>query len=298
MQYNHQKIKVLITGATGFIGRHLVDKLVTSNEFEIYATARQVEGLNSKVHWIKVDLNIQDWTEKLPEIGFDLVIHLAQSYEYRNFPEGAKSISKINVSSTADLASWSVKQKVKRFIFTSTGNVYGSEDRLFVETDIPKPESFYGVSKLCGEMLLKPFSDYMEIIILRLFTVFGPDQKDSMLPGIIDRVKSGQTVVLAGGVGVRFTPVYIDDCVGILIKAATVNIENSYEVVNVSGQKSVDLKKTIDVLGNITGKAINFKITNNRPKHLVGCMKRMNKLFGVVETSYEEALSRTYKSMK
>jgi UDP-glucose 4-epimerase len=294
-------MKILVTGASGFIGRNLLPVQVNQSETNtVFAVVRQMpKDAHPNVNWIVTDLGISDWTKSLPDEDFDAIIHLAQSKRYREFPNQAIDIFNINVKATVELAEWTLRHRVKRFLFASTGNVYGSKDCAHREEDRCVPETMYGASKLSAEILLKPFSEFMDVLVLRLFGVYGPGQRDVMLPWIIQLFNAGSEITLAGNVGVKFNPIYIDDCVSIIHRLTAGPTSTGYEILNIGGAEIIDLRQVSELLENLGGKKALTRITTDCPKQLVGSIEKLRQSYGVTEgVPFLEGLRRTFHSFK
>jgi UDP-glucose 4-epimerase len=270
-------MRILVTGSTGFIGRHVLRALSRMPDTKVFALTRDVDiDERDGVTRIAVDLSMRDWTRNLPSDGIDVVLHLAQSRRYREFPACASDIFNVNVKSTVDLAEWAIEAGVKKFLFASTGNVYGSKDRIFREDDVCQPDSMYGASKLSAEILLRPFSNFFDIAVLRLFCVFGPGQEGAMMPGIIGRFVEGSEITLAGNIGVKFNPIYIDDCVSVVVRMMEKKLTSSFEVLNVGGDETVDIRRVAAELEGITKNVANVRVTDDAPKYLVGSIDKLS----------------------
>ena len=288
-------MKILITGASGFIGRNFVKLLRASTDIEqIYAVVREpvIDPL-SWIEYIEADICRKGWTDRLSGREIDMVVHLAQSSHYRDFPEQAHDIVSVNVTATRELAHWCYINQVKRFIFASTGTVYGPDEKVHKESDQCHPETMYGASKLAAEVLLKPYAVFMDVLILRLFGVYGPGQENTLLPNIIDRFRSGSEIVLAGGIGVLFNPIYIHDCAEILKSLLTSSAPGGHVILNVGGLEEVNLQQVVSLLGKIADGNANIKITEDNPVKLVGSTEKMLALGYHPSVSFEEGLGRT-----
>lgn len=293
-------MKILVTGATGFIGRNLLPVLANKHvKNTVYAVARRIpNNAYAAVNWIAADLGISDWTKTLPDDAVDIVIHLAQSKRYREFPSQAADIVGINVSATAELAEWALRHHVQRFLFASTGNVYGSKDGVRREEDQCNPETMYAASKLAAELLLKPFSEYMNIWALRFFGVYGPGQTEAMLPGIIQRFNSEDEITLARNIGVRFNPIYVDDCVAILHFLTGVAASSSFEVLNIGGAECIDLRQVSELLESFGEKKALTRVTADCPVQLVGSTEKLRQLYGCAEwTPFRNGLRLAFDAL-
>jgi len=176
-----KRLTVLITGASGFIGKHLINSLIGSNEFSIRGLVGRnmvdFNDLNVKIYAETIDENT-DWTEKLRDC--DVVIHLAGIAHVFDKPsaEMKDKYQSINVRSTANLAKYAVKAGVKKFIFLSSITVNGFEtnkDTPFTENDKLNPNTLYASSKSEAEDLVKLTCENtnMSYVIIRPPLTYG-----------------------------------------------------------------------------------------------------------------------------
>src|ERR1700688_1883265 len=113
-------MRILVTGATGFLGRHLLPLM---NGHEIFALARHPASSSMDgpwVNWIEADLSREVDVHRLPS-KMDAIIHLAQSSRFRDFPGGAGDVFAVNVAAPSALMQWAVTAGVSRAVFASTG---------------------------------------------------------------------------------------------------------------------------------------------------------------------------------
>lgn len=290
-------MKILVTGASGFIGRNLLPVLTKRGARDtVFAVVRTIpKDAVPNVKWITADLGNVEWTKCLPDAHFDIVIHLAQSKHYRDFPSRVDDIFKINVQATVELAEWALSHGVSRFLFASTGNVYGFRSTVHREEDRCDPETMYGASKLSAEILLKPFSDFMVVLALRFFGVYGPGQMEAMLPGIIQRFNAGDEITLAGNVGVRFNPIYVDDCSAAIYGLTTAVSLSGYEVLNIGGAELIDLRQVSELMERYSGMKAVIRLTSDQPKELVGSNEKLHRLCALTpRTPFQEGFRRTF----
>src|SRR5689334_12024642 len=132
-------MRILITGATGFIGHHLVRKLCDKHQVFALSQRPPLALSSDRTIWIEQDLTRPLAADaRLPE-SVDAVIHLAPSKFYKEVPDQSKNIFGVNVNRPFHLLEYARRAGVKQFIFTSTGGVYGYSYEKFVETDPVTP---------------------------------------------------------------------------------------------------------------------------------------------------------------
>lgn len=275
--------KVLITGSTGYIGSHFAEYCRHSCGWEPI-TVDRAGGF---------DFTASGWTERLPDRPIDLVVHLAQSRMYRDFPVGARDMFLVNVASTVELLEWSRLHGVKRFVFTSSGTVYGSSPGLLVEDAPCDPATMYAATKLAAEYMIRPYAEFLEIVSARLFSVYGPNQQGTLIANMIERVSTGQEIVLAGKVGIYLTPIFIGDCVKVLARLATAPIEGHETLVNVAGDESISLAEIVTRIAARLGKRAAVRMTADEPRYLRGDCSQLKKVYAEPFVSFDDGLDVT-----
>jgi dTDP-glucose 4,6-dehydratase len=187
--------KILVTGGAGFIGSHIVDRLLNEG-FNI----RVVDNLSTgdeknlaqhqgkeNLQFIEGDIRNFDLAKELVE-GVDAVFHEAALVSVTRSVEDPLLANEVNVTGTLNLLKACVDAKVKRFVFASSCAVYGDHETLpNHENLMPRPLSPYAVSKLAAENYVKVFNDVygLETVILRYFNVYGPRQSYGPYSGVI-----------------------------------------------------------------------------------------------------------------
>jgi nucleoside-diphosphate-sugar epimerase len=173
-------INVLVTGATGFIGRSLIQKLTEDNRYSPVAAVRD-KSLKSPLAVKSVLgcdlLSYNNWGEAL--LGVEVVLHTAARVHILNetITDPLKEFRKVNTIGTLNLARQAADSGVRRFIFISSIGVNGNQSlRPFSENDVPNPVEPYAISKLEAESGLRQLAEQtdMEIVIIRPPLVYGP----------------------------------------------------------------------------------------------------------------------------
>lgn len=284
--------RVLVTGATGFVGRQLVRRMV--GDFELYCLSRrpapdlELEGIT----WQEHDLSQSNLPAEMPS-GIDSVIHLAQSRHYRDFPEKADDIYNINVHSTALLAEWARSVGVTRFISVSSGGIYRPSEAPLTE-DSPihfeGPLSYYMATKHAAELLLEPYASFFAVIILRPFFIYGPNQPhDMFIPRIIGKVRRGDAVILQSSDGIRVNPVHVNDMVNAILKTLTLD---HIGPINVAGPDVLTLKSLANIIAGHCGlKAVFKEQVDAKPAHRVAEISLMAEILGHPGVRFETGVA-------
>lgn len=190
-------VKVLVTGGAGFIGSHVVDRLV-ANHYKVRViddlSTGQLDNIqehvaSGAVDFVKGDIRDVSLVEKSLE-GANAVIHLAALASVPFSIEHPALTFDVNLSGTLNLLRYSIKQKVNRFVFISSCAVYGDPKSLPVsEHAQTNPISPYAESKLIAERYCLGFAQRQLIrsVVLRFFNVYGPRQGINEYSGVITR---------------------------------------------------------------------------------------------------------------
>jgi nucleoside-diphosphate-sugar epimerase len=275
-------MRVIVTGAAGFIGQHLAARLLKESDMDVTHVVRTSDSSSTNLRndAIAVDLSVPGWTRRLPA-GVDVVVHLAQSRQHRSFPQGASDVYQVNVNATFELLEWARAANVRKFIFASTGSVYRPQPRRLTEDDATHTNSFYAASKIAGEMFCSAYGGQFDVTILRLFGAYGPGPSTSVLPRLMRMIANGETITLDGGLGLLTTPVYVSDCADAMMRCirATEN-RGAVRVLNICGDEEVSLRDACAILGELLGREPVLLANDRLPSILSGNNTRAKELLG------------------
>lgn len=252
--------RILVFGASGYVGSKLINAN-TNTEVELIPVVRSSTGRAGEIVFDLSTSNPEDLQSDV-----DGVLYLAQSSQYRIFPEGSADMLNINGLAVNTLLEWCRKNNIGRFVFASTANVYETVDRPIDNTVAVNPRSYYGFSKSVGEKACEFYRDFIDITVLRLFTIYGPDQKGMLVPNIIDSVKSSREITLNKGIGLYLSPIYIDNVLEVL--HGLIGSNKSPEVINVCGPEVVSLKQMVEHIEKETGEKASIKELDRDPVYL------------------------------
>lgn len=280
--------KLVITGATGLIGKHFVENAPES--WAITAIVRSVETLPMRASLDAVVKNLSgNWsTEGLPD-KVDVVIHLAQSDHFRKFPEKADDVFAVNVASVARLLDYARGAGAKKFILGSTGGLSASPSA-FTTSGGDGQLSFYHAAKLCAETLARPYASLMDIVVLRFFFVYGPGQDERFLiPRLIESVKAGRPIILSGDMGVTLSPTHVSDAAGAVESA--IDLAGSH-IIDVAGPERLCLREMCETIGKLVGKKPAFDIRHDGrgPSVITGDISAMSRLLKPPVVKFSEGV--------
>lgn len=283
--------RVLITGATGFVGRHAIAALAARHE--VWALVRRIpEQPDPRVRWLLHDLSLARPIAGLPR-RIDAVVHLAQSPNYRAFPERGAEIHAVSAGATATLLDWAVRAGASRFVLASTGGVYGTADAPLAEDQtIPRPSGplgFYFATKLMAETLLQQYEDRLSPAVLRYFFLYGQGQSPQMLlPRLLASIRDGRPIRLQGEEGLRYNPLHISDAVAATVAAVERECSGIF---NVAGPEITTLRQVCETLGELCGVAPRFERDLSAPTNaLVADIARAREALAAPRVGLAEGL--------
>ncbi|MES3037931.1 MAG: NAD-dependent 4,6-dehydratase LegB [Bdellovibrionota bacterium] len=267
--------KVLVTGADGFIGSHLVELLLAEgykvralsyyNSFNSWGWLEDLPK-NSNLEIISGDIRDPFLCDKLCE-GVDSVLHLAALIGIPYSYVAPDSYVDVNVKGTLNICQAAKHHKVKRVIHTSTSEVYGSAVYVPIDEKHPlQPQSPYSASKISADAMAMSYfySFELPLTVARPFNTFGPRQSArAVIPTIISQIAKGQDTIKLGDVTTTRDFNFVSDTARgflALLKAPasigkTVNIGSGYEI---------SVHDTIKLISKLMGKNVKVELDNER----------------------------------
>lgn len=216
-------MRVLVTGATGFIGSHILGKL--AEKHEVYGTGRRKSDLETL---IRCDLNDFNQVRNLSgDLKPDVIVHAAASANLQT--ETATDGYLNNVSSTLNLLKSSIEFGTKKIIFLSSNMLYGLGYSVEPETaDSANPQNWYAESKWICEKLLKDNADRIPSVILRLPSVLGWEKTTTdVVHDMIHSLKSDKKIVIFGDGTSKRQFIHIDDLSNLIDTLISKEVERS-----------------------------------------------------------------------
>lgn len=264
-------MKILVTGGVGFIGAHLVKKLLEKkHQVLVIDNLSTIGGIiykNPKSKFIKGDLvNFTD-VKKIERWKPEIIYHLAAQSGGESAYLDPKKDFLSNGFGTYNLCKMAKNLKVKHFIYTSSVAVYGSNSNKKInESSKINPDSIYGVSKFAGEMFVKQMLKNTQIktTIFRIFNTYGPGENLNYLKKGMVSIYSGyiwkkKPIEVKGTLDRVRDITYIDDTIDVLYKTLNNKRLKKNNIINLSSGKSYTVKKLLKEILQSCGKK-NYKI--------------------------------------
>lgn len=292
------KIKILITGAAGFIGKSIIRKLINSPQhFDIYCMdicniPDSLYDHQKQLTWLKVSFVKDEALKYLSSISPDVLIHLATTM----FPNESKNKPVEdcfeNLYKTLIFFEKAYKTGTNRIIFASSaGTVYGNVNQSSPvdEKNVTVPLVSYGVTKLSVEHYLRLLATKYKgtSICLRVSNPYGEEQSltgnQGVIPIFMNKIFHGETIDIWGSIDSTRDYIYINDLSDAFVKAITYS--GCIDVMNIATGLSYSLIELINKIELILGLKAKFKIkseTLGKPNHVQLCNKLMKKEFGLV----------------
>ena len=258
---------LLITGGAGFIGSHLVDRLLATNVEHItviddfndfYDPSIKRDNIREHLKDPRYSINevdIRDHAslEQVFKAGnFDCVVHLAARAGVRPSLSEPQLYTETNINGTLNLLELARNSNIKRFVFGSSSSVYGINAKVpFSEDDpIRQPISPYAATKGAGELLCHTYAHLygLRCVCLRFFTVYGPRQRpDLAIHKFAKLISKRKPIPVFGDGSTRRDYTYVDDIIDGVMAAIDYD-QSNYEVINLGESRTVELNELISLL--------------------------------------------------
>ena len=297
-------MRILVTGGAGFIGSHLVEKLLAADHkvvivddfndfYDPQIKQANIAGFEKDVTVCRVDLRENDSVQSVfGREKVDAIVHLAARAGVRPSIQSPRLYYDTNVIGTLHLLEAARVTGIERFIFASSSSVYGasrtvpfSEDEHLTQTLSP-----YGATKIGGEFLCSTYSHlyHMRVVALRYFTVYGPRQRpDLAIHQFTRQIHAGQPIDQFGDGSTRRDYTYIDDIIQGTM--AALDYEGPmYDVFNVGESQTIQLKDLVLAIENAVGKKAKINRLPEQPgdmPHTYADISKARKLLGYNPTT-------------
>ena len=279
---NKEKLNIVVTGGAGFIGSHLIDRLLKKNHtvtnidnFDAFYD-ESIKRDNIKGHFEydsyslhEIDIRDKKKLSGAVSVNTDVIVHLAAKAGVRSSIDDPTTYQEVNVTGTQNMLEIAREKKIKQFIFASSSSVYGKNPNVPWREDdtVLQPISPYASTKVSGELLGHVYSHLYDIrfLALRFFTVYGPRQRpDLAVHKFFRLIHEGKPITMYGNGLTSRDYTYIDDIIDGVISA--LNYKNSlYEVINLGNNNIVKLIELIEVIEKTSGIVVKKENVEEQP---------------------------------
>jgi len=275
-------MRILVTGGAGFIGSHLVERLIASGHGPVRVLDNfhrgRKENLAScwdRIEFLQGDIrDLQFLRGAMKDV--EVVFHLAAQSNVLGAVHDIEYSFSTNVIGTFNLLHAARDAGARRMVFTSSREVYGDADQLPVQESAPlRPKNAYGASKGAGEAYCQAFgNDGLETVILRLANVYGPRDQDRVIPLFIENALEGKPLTINGGDQV-VDVVWIEMVVDALVRAGFG--EHIKGPVNVASGKGTTIHELATRVLKQTSTQVPLQYVPRNPAEVMGFVADMNR---------------------
>jgi nucleoside-diphosphate-sugar epimerase len=315
MNLNLEGKKVVVTGGAGFIGSHIIDKLVELNaEITVIddlstGSMDHISHVKDKIKFVKGSIMDLELLKKEFK-GVDFVSHQAAKRSVPESVENPLPYEEINVTGHRNVLEAARVNDVKRVTFASSSSVYGDAEKFpQEETDLPMPISPYAITKLTGEHYCRMFHELygLETVSFRYFNVFGPRQDPhSQYAGVIAKFilsalkDQTPTIYWDGEQSRDFTYVQNNAIANVLAFLSKKKVGG--QSINICAGQGVTVNEILNQINAYLGKNIKANYEPRRPgdvRHTKGSGEKAKELIGYeTKVSFEEGLKKTIEWFK
>ena len=281
-------MQVQIIGSGGFIGSRLMESLARFGHRPYGVSSAAAGGIDPATGLLPAS--------HLVRPGTQAVVYLSQSPRSHARDSGPVHTLAVNVLSAVTAAQAAIKAGATRFVYASTGNVYMPTFEPASESSAVRRNDWYTLSKLQAEEALGLFRNELEVIVLRLFGVYGPGQTGRLVPNLMERVFAGSPVTLERNPnnprdvdGLKVSLCYVDDVLGIV---QSVISSGGPGILNVAGPQAPSIRALASAIGHLAGRDATFRVLDEfRSSDLVADISLLNRRFNPSFTDLETGLA-------
>jgi UDP-glucose 4-epimerase len=293
-------MEITVFGASGFVGRNLLDELAETNHSIVACDIEPIGDLPTNATYEEVDITDQDEVDEAVA-GTDAVVHLA-AHPLPASTDDPKRNAEINVVGSLGVFDAARKHDVDKVIFSSASSLVGEVKTVPVPENHPaSPQSPYGVAKHAVEEYLDVYQDLYDLdyLVFRFFNVYGPYQapdSGALVPVVLSRLAEDKGVFVTGDGSQTRDFIYVRDITEFIVEGLESDVAN--EVVNMGRGEETAILDAINLMADVVGVDPEVDRKPERPDEIdnfYADTSKCEKLFGdVPDTGFEEGLELTY----
>jgi len=291
-------MKVLVLGSEGFVGNNLVEGL--SKNYQV--SCADLIPTSTHNNYSQFDITVPSSVEKVVK-DVDVVIDLA-AHSLVSSLDGTIDNAKVNILGLLNVLESCRKNKIKKIIFTSASSLIGIPNSEKVsETHAANPKTAYGITKLVSEHYLRLYNELYGInyVIFRFFNIYGPYQKNGLIPSLYSRIAKNQPLTVFGKGDQIRDYVFIQDIIKFFEKAITEDIadNDTFNMGTGKGTSILDIIKILSETMNAKSK-IEFKEPRSGEiGNFVADPQLLSSTFGSIpSTTVKEGIKQTIEWLK
>jgi len=300
----YNKCNVLVTGGAGFIGSHLVEKLLTLGArvsvIDTMLCGNKIKHLGGNKNLSVYEIDVTNSRAISPVFkGVDMVFHLAAVVGVEETQIDPINLLNVEVIGTSKVIALAAKHKVKRFIFASSSEVYGDSLEPMVEEGPFNHKSTYSLTKMIGEHYCRAYYQKfdLEYTILRYFNTYGPRQDQRfVISRFVERALNQEDIFIYGDGNQTRDFTYVNDSVHLSLLAA-ISQEGVCQAFNVGTGKAVSINtlanillKALDLKGQVNVSYVNYDNIRSREIEIFNRLADMRKVMKLIQYRPETAL--------
>jgi nucleoside-diphosphate-sugar epimerase len=257
-------MRILVTGASGFVGSCLVPTLLAQGHEVVALGGPNWRPTISHANLTARPVDLTSNSICLADIQrLDSVIWLAQGNGYKDFPDQAVPLVAVNLLGLTRVLDLARRAGAMSFVYASTGNVYAPSLEPMAEDAPLLPDDLYSCTKHAGEELVKLYQPWMTGLCVRIFGVYGPGQQNRLLPNLLSRIVNGQLISLESidpahpDEGLQWTPCHVRDVAVLLARLAHPLTDSA--TLNLAGPEKVSIAQVANIAGESLGRPVHFE---------------------------------------
>ena len=259
----------LVTGGSGFIGSHVVDRLLAEDAASVTVFDNRVreENLTEALASGRVRTVEGDVTDPASILaaaeGVAGVFHMAV-LPLGPCSEDPRRCLEVNIDGTFNVLDAAREAGAKKLVYSSALSVYGDTNETMDESHPLGARTMYGASKLAGEYFFRAFHDLygLDYVILRYMNVYGPRQEGGLVVNVLRRIQSGEPPTIMGDGSASFDFVHVADVAGANVRAMASDVSD--DAFNVGGGNEVSVREIVDRLLEATGSELEPEVRSDQ----------------------------------